>query len=59
MPQLETANLLYDTLMLFSLSFLGFLGVCYSTCTTASNYYNIIGKYIINIHSSLTCWMKF
>lgn len=54
MPQLETIHLIYDILILIFVSFSGFLFICYTTCITASYYYNTIAKYIINIHNALS-----
>jgi len=58
MPQLETAHLFFDMLLLVITSFSGFAFICYTTCTTASHYYNTIAKYIINIHTSLFYFIK-
>ncbi len=58
MPQLETYNILFDffSLMINNICSLAVIG--YSTCSTASCYYNTIAKYIINIHCSLNYFMK-
>ena len=58
MPQLETAHILYDICILMFTSFSGFLFICYTTCTTASHYYNTTAKYIINIHCALNYFIK-
>ena len=58
MPQLETAHLIYDLFILTSVSFIGFLCICYSTCTAAISYYNSINKYITNVHGALYYFIK-
>lgn len=59
MPQLESTHILYDIFLLTSISFFGFLVICYSTCNSAINYYNSINKYIVNLNLSLFYYIKY
>ena len=59
MPQLETSHIFLDILILISTVGIGVWVTCYSTCLVSNMYYDTICKYIINIHCSLTYFMKY